>query len=283
MSPARGNQPGDLLAVLNRGKDRRAVRRPDAHLAPVEVPTLDQVPAPYDGHQADALDDEERADLATCERAVDGLQRAFSIAGKALATIQKARLYRETHDTFERYLEDRWGMKRAHAYRLIEAWPLAVALSPTGDTNERQVRALLPAAKAHGVETAAAIHAEFKAMDAKVTADRLERVVKALPATRVAPDEARALTRQVVATGRIPVPEQPGQDPEALEGLRAIGVLATALDQQRRIYDSLGDGVIAAAQLAEPARAEHLLREIGQYANRTAHRVRTTRTDGDGD
>jgi hypothetical protein len=45
------------------------------------------------------------------------------------------------------------------------------------------------------------------------------------------------------------------------------------------LYDELGGGVVAEALVSDPGRAEHLLREIGQYANRTAWRVRQTNTE----
>src|SRR5438309_439896 len=81
----------------------------------------------------------EQADLATCEAALDNLRVAFWAAGKALQVIRDARLYRDTHATFEDYVEQRWDMARSPAYRLIDAWPLAERLSPMGDKlNERQ-------------------------------------------------------------------------------------------------------------------------------------------------
>ena len=42
------------------------------------------------------------------------------------------------------YCRDRWGMNRAHAYRLIDAANVADNLSPEGDipTSERQARPL---------------------------------------------------------------------------------------------------------------------------------------------
>ena len=49
------------------------------------------------------------------------VERAFYEAGAALAELRDKRLYRSTHNTFEEYVLDRFGMKRAHSYRLIEA------------------------------------------------------------------------------------------------------------------------------------------------------------------
>ncbi|MGA4803587.1 hypothetical protein [Streptomyces lavendulocolor] len=260
--------------------------------------TVDQVPAPYASSEAPELDDKERADLETCERAVHGMHAAFTVAGKALATIKAARLYRETHGTFEAYLIDRWGMKRAHAYRLIEAWPVAAALSPRGDTPpEKHVRALLPVVKRHGVEAARAVYEELRQQDARVTTTRVTEAVSALPPRIEAPEDARAAVRAAAAEGRITTPGKPAvgvphqaggadgdrnhdQDGEVQDqrddvanGARALATLSQLLEAQRRIYDELG-GVVPSALAHDPSRADMLLREIRQYANRTAYRVR---------
>lgn len=64
--------------------------------------------------------------------------------------IREKRLYQQAGwDTFEGYCEERWGWKRAHAYRLMDAAEVIKALSPTGDTipfpaTERQARELAP-------------------------------------------------------------------------------------------------------------------------------------------
>lgn len=65
--------------------------------------------------------------------------------GNALLAIRDKRLYREQYGTFEEYCRGRWGLGRAHAYRLIEGASVIANLSPMGDilpTSERQARAL---------------------------------------------------------------------------------------------------------------------------------------------
>jgi hypothetical protein len=69
----------------------------------------------------------------------------FIDVGNALLAIRDKRLYREKHSTFEDYCQDRWGMQRAHAYRLMDAAKVAGYLSPMGDilpASERQARPL---------------------------------------------------------------------------------------------------------------------------------------------
>ncbi|MER7310006.1 hypothetical protein [Streptomyces griseoluteus] len=287
----------DRLAVLQRGMQNRAVKNRAMHEETAEPVGLEAVPAPYAPREVDHLDDSERADLVTCEQAVAGLQRALAVAGKALATIRTARLYRETHSTFELYVEDRWGMKRAHAYRLIDAWPVAAALAPIGDIPEGQVRELVPAAKRHGVAAAVEVYTGLRDRGVKVTAARLRDAVRVLPPRLSEPEQARRVVVEAVRTGRIPsqsettqadVDQAPAEGKvivgELVEdsGTRAVALLARTLEVQKRLYDDLGDGVVAEALLAEPGRAEYLLRELRQYAKRTVHRIdRGLATDAD--
>lgn len=70
--------------------------------------------------------------------------KAYLEVGEALLAIRNERLYRANHSTFEDYCQQRWGMKRAQAYRLMDASEVADNLSPIGDkpTNEAQYREL---------------------------------------------------------------------------------------------------------------------------------------------
>ncbi|MFB7225709.1 hypothetical protein [Streptomyces sp. NPDC056227] len=47
----------------------------------------------------------------------------------------------------------------------------------------------------------------------------------------------------------------------------AVATVERALAQQRRIYDALGAGVLAAALLYDLGRGERLRHELRQYAN----------------
>jgi hypothetical protein len=68
----------------------------------------------------------------------------FIEVGRALERIRDQRLYRESHNTFEDYCKDRWGITRAHAYRQIEAAQITKQLvSPNGghaDDEQPQLR-----------------------------------------------------------------------------------------------------------------------------------------------
>jgi hypothetical protein len=81
---------------------------------------------------------------ATIERHLD----TFVAVGEALLAIRDGRLYRETHDTFEDYCRERWGLARKRGYDLMAAAQVSAVLSPIGDTpgpaNEAVARELAP-------------------------------------------------------------------------------------------------------------------------------------------
>ncbi|MGL6344359.1 MAG: hypothetical protein ACRC80_35080, partial [Waterburya sp.] len=79
--------------------------------------------------------DEER-DRQQLERQVE---RAFYLAGIALKELRDRRLYRSSHISFEEYCQDRFGMKRRHPYRLIDAAIVVdniVAMCPSTNVSE---------------------------------------------------------------------------------------------------------------------------------------------------
>lgn len=266
--------------------------------------TVNHIPAPYDAGDSRpaVLDDQERSTLDVCEQALTGLRRAFVVAGKALEVINRGRLYRETHATFADYVSDRWEMKRSHAYRLIEEWPVAAAVSPIGDINEAQTRELLPVYKAHGQAATMVLYREARELaGGRVTAAALAEARDALPVVRRMedPDLMREFLHRAVADGRVPLLAPPVQVPQQTagadqvdddegedigqavvdEGAEAIATMEAALAQQRQIYDALGGAVLSAALLYDPGRGEHLRMQLRQYATRTAYRMRDVNGD----
>ncbi|MFA6271403.1 MAG: MT-A70 family methyltransferase [Candidatus Paceibacterota bacterium] len=95
--------------------------------------------------QETEITDSELTRLAECEAVIERGLKTFVDVGNALLEIRDSRLYRAEFGTFEDYCKERWGMKRAHAYRMIEAAQVVETLSPMGDilpTSERQARPL---------------------------------------------------------------------------------------------------------------------------------------------
>jgi hypothetical protein len=147
----------------------------------------------------DELTPDEERDRLILERQVE---RAFYQAGKALKELRDRRLYRSTHPTFEEYVQDRFGMKRAHSYRLIEAALVVDNLSsqclPLGDN--------LPELTA---ESMSPIGRQKSLGDDEVSGGRqilptTERQVR--PLTQLEPDQQRQVWQQAVeeAGGKVP-------------------------------------------------------------------------------
>jgi hypothetical protein len=272
--------------MMMRGKAIRSTAL-DPSAAPLSTPaTLATVPDPYEGVGAGDLTPSERAHLAVCEDAVRGLQSAFWVAGKALALISKARLYRETHETFAAYLDGVWAMSTSAAYRLIEQWPLAERMSPIGDTGsggplESHVRVLLPAAKAHGADAALALYDEARAVLPKVTAAGIRAAVQSLPARLPEGEDQAAAVRE--HTRRTLVRRSSGEPaaaPEAEDGpeqaaqvVRAEQALAALRIAGRQLRGT----VLADALAADPVRGAELAEEAGRIAGEITGRVERVR------
>ncbi|MFD6401246.1 hypothetical protein [Nocardia sp. NPDC060249] len=128
-----------------------------------------------------ALTLREKQQLEMLEQSIEALRMAFAVAGRALEIIRNARLYRSTHPTFEAYVEDKWGMQRGYANKLIRAWPLANRLRSGAPTiNEAQVRELLPVADRYGQDAAITVYSVVAEAD-KVTAAKVKEAVSVVP------------------------------------------------------------------------------------------------------
>ncbi|WP_146252230.1 hypothetical protein [Streptomyces carminius] len=158
--------------------------------------------------QPTTLTVEEQEILAQCTAAVDTLQWAFWLAGKALESIREGRLYRAETTSFDEFVWKRWGMRKAYANKLIQTWRIAEAVfeflsnevAPIGATsrkpsplaekaedalralNQAQVWELVPVADAWDVDTATLVFRTAIEVDGvRVTAKVLKGAVEALP------------------------------------------------------------------------------------------------------
>lgn len=87
----------------------------------------------------------EETRLLELEVLVENGLDTFVKVGTALAEIQTFKLYRQTHDNFADYLEDRFGISRSRGYQLIDSARLSTMVDNAGlppIQNERQARAL---------------------------------------------------------------------------------------------------------------------------------------------
>jgi two-component system response regulator NreC len=88
--------------------------------------------------------------LVELERAVDRGLQTFVEVGHALAEIRGRKLYRASHDTFERYCRERWGFTRQRALQFIDAAAVTTVVVKAGlpaPTHEAQARELVPLRK----------------------------------------------------------------------------------------------------------------------------------------
>ena len=90
--------------------------------------------------------------LKQCENRIANGERSFWHIGTALRQIQENRLYRiqendgdHKYETFEQYIEDRWEMSPAQAYRLIDAAKLMTRLQESLQLGETE----MPARESH--------------------------------------------------------------------------------------------------------------------------------------
>jgi hypothetical protein len=265
MPAGRRRSMADLL------DQQRAIEKPlDSTASPRSASaaiTADSLPAPYLTADGGPLGSRERADLTTCEAALDNLRVAFWAAGKALQVIRDARLYRDSHGTFEAYVEDRWDMSRPQAYRLIEAWPLAECLSPIGDTlNESQIRELLPLAGRHGQDAAVTVYRTIAETDGvHVTASLLHRVVGVLPADHFDPasavDQIRAFLAGTIASA-------PAADPVETFTTQAARLL-------RVLHRVSAGGVLQAAMDADPDVVRKVITDMRTLLDQIEHDTQT--------
>jgi hypothetical protein len=226
---------------------------PPSPAVPADI-TGAAIPEPHSPTGHGELSARERDYLATCEAAIDNLRLAFAAAGKALQVIRDARLYRATHDTFEDYASQCWDLSRAQAYRLIDAWRLAVRLSPIGDKlNERQVRELLALAETHGQDAAVTVYQAVTETDGvRVSGAILKDVVAILPADYFDPAEAVAQIRAYLAGEK---QEAPPADP--------VQALTAQSDKLvRGLHRFAASATIKAARNADPDAVRQAVAEL---------------------
>jgi hypothetical protein len=141
---------------------------------------------------------EEQARAAAEADIRDGLS-GFKKTGAALALIRDSRLYRSTHETFEAYVADEFGIVRSRAYQQIEAARVANELEHHGINvaTESHAAALLKVEPEKRVQIFRQISEH-----GKVTAAAIEQAVKSGTETTTATpkDATKAVVRDLKRT-----------------------------------------------------------------------------------
>lgn len=171
---------------------------------------------------------DEAARLAELEEIVHRGLATFVEVGTALTEIRDSGLYRRHQNTFEEYCGAQFGIKRAHAYRLIESAKVVAALSPIGDVpaTESQARELVPLLREPE---------QLRETWAEVIAEH-------------GPEPTAAQVRETVQARQpnplVPLPEQSEEAIAAAQRDSLIGVL------NRALYALQGPPSMAAAEAA---------------------------------
>ncbi|MCA9179629.1 MAG: hypothetical protein KDB14_34475 [Planctomycetales bacterium] len=129
----------------------------------------------------------DKADFKRLDGVVQRGMKHFVEVGLALKEIRDRRLYRDSHKTFEAYVQQTHNIERAHAYRLIKGAEVVQEMSPTGDKNpnEAQARELAKAGELAGdaweiaQDKAAKDGREVTATDVREAVDAINAEVEA--------------------------------------------------------------------------------------------------------
>ena len=148
----------------------------------------------------------ERSDLRRLEKVVETGLAMFHPIGEALKQIRDQKLYREKWKTFEAYCEERFGIKRSYAHRLIEA--VEIKMLPMGNKikNERQAREVAKAPRRQRNKV-------VKLAD-KIATERDQ------PMTAKVIEEAR----EIVVEGEVIKPEKTPTKQQQINSLRSVAL-----------------------------------------------------------
>lgn len=149
----------------------------------------------------------------------------FLDVAEKLYEISKDRLYRDTHDSFEHYLDARWGMSRSWGNQLVKAHKAVLSL-PLGAERPTSVRAALAVANGTGSETTA------NGQDPGVTWAKANGIIPAdSEVTTVNPDGDSNLEPEPTTNGEL-------SEPTDEEWLATLSARALVCDRLRPLFDS---------------------------------------------
>jgi hypothetical protein len=208
------------------------------HLAVVEVET-----------DAEVLSASEANRLRHCEKDLEHFRENYYKAGEALKVIRDQRLYRQTHKTFELYLEERWGMSRGWAHELIGTSEVMKTLSGIPNIPP-------PANQSQAVELTILKESEDRVWAWK-------KVVATTPPEEITAKRVAAIVkerREKVASKKKPVSAAPEPSPKAVE--RALSHIESMTDKKCR---ALVTGSMTPPEIVALSKlGDYELREVGK-------------------
>lgn len=131
----------------------------------------------------DAMTTTERATLQAFEGVIEKGLASFVEVGNALMRIRDSRLYRGTHETFEAYCAERWGMSDIHARRLVNAASVVETIpigmpKPANESQARPLTKLPPEEQAEAWQDAVETAPKDDDGEPIITAQHVENVVR---------------------------------------------------------------------------------------------------------
>ena len=174
--------------------------------------------------------------LEELEKTIARGKKTFVEVGLALAEIRDLRLYKREYSGFEEYCRKKWGWSRQHAYRLIEAAPIANCHHVVTDEATARELAKIPTEQRAGVVQV--IVDEGK----PVTAAEIRRHLPPPPMQRrksLPPPPSQVLdeTGWPIPTQLIPLWQRADEVQEILTALsRAKGALRAAQENKDKLF-----------------------------------------------
>lgn len=162
----------------------------------------------------DELTTTEANRLDELEQVIEQGQRTFVEVGEALAEIQRLRLYKSSHKSFDVYCRERWGFSDSYARRLIGVADVAQTVPMGTEMNERQLR-------------------ELKAVEPDRRVEVLER------AASLAPTGKDGKPKVTAAAIREAADQPTAGDPEPDARTRRAGEALVRFDELRRLLRAL--------------------------------------------
>jgi hypothetical protein len=221
------------------------------------------------------LSTEEKSSLERCEQVIERGLATFIEVGAAMYEIQSQRLYRQEHGSFEAYLSSRWSFKRAHAYRLINAYRVLETIRDEDGKELTESHARQLARLPQDQRTEALRRAKELAGEKSRTAKHIQQAVDAMlgktkkpSASASAPaeddgednDDSGGQTNEKTPTppsptGGATIPSEPSQTPMTVDTELVEELLALV----RETRELLTEDQDVAAAIRHLFRMEHLL------------------------
>lgn len=172
------------------------------------------------------LSTEEKHSLVSCEKVIERGVSTFQETGIALMQVRDQKLYRVGYESFDDYLDKRWGLTNSRARQFIAAAKTVASVEISTKLNECQAKELarVPKDKQQEVIDWAIEKAEGKPLTAAKIKQAASEVLEAEPDTEDAPYEEYQDTQEIDERLDAAYDDEPENDTEEEEEKMGIEV-----------------------------------------------------------